>query len=299
MEIPVINRMTDSLHNPSFISRISSTLELGKLSNAHRLWKWGALFLALVYAFSSIINKFKLLMLYFHNKSKSLLAASEPLLAQFDDAFLTDDDENDDVYSISATSSDEDEDDKDEDIIEEFSRFDDDDFNVKGSFRSFSENPRKKGKFKLLRRRRSFVENFSLSDFSNGNGVVKLWDGLDLGLVEVHDAFSFLDLDNYENGKVIEGIPAASSSPRARRGRGRPSPSTCRPTTRSRRRPRPSPRRAAPVTSPAAAWCSWSRTRTRSAPSPPARCGCAATPWSRPSPARRRSRRSRPIRPTS
>ncbi|CAO2828544.1 unnamed protein product [Amaranthus hypochondriacus] len=213
MEIPVINRMTDSLHNPSFISRILSTLELGKLSNAHRLWKWGALFLALVYAFSSIINKFKLLMLYFHNKSKSLLAASEPLLSQFDDAFLTDDDENDDVCSISATSSDEDEDDEDEGIIEEFSRFDDDDFNVKGSFRSFSENPRKKGKFKLLRRRRSFVENFSLSDLVNGNGVVKLWDGLDLGLVEVHDAFSFLDLDNYENGKVIEGIPAASSSP--------------------------------------------------------------------------------------
>ena len=52
-------------------------------------------------------------------------------------------------------------------------------------------------------------------------------------------------------------------------------------------RARGAPRRA---TSPAAAWCCWSRTRTRCAPSPPGRCGCAATPWSRRPPARRRWR---------
>ena len=56
--------------------------------------------------------------------------------------------------------------------------------------------------------------------------------------------------------------------------------------------PEPEPTRGR-ATSPAAAWCSSSRTRTRCAPSPPARCGCAATPWSRPPPARRRSRSSK------
>ncbi|CAO2829998.1 unnamed protein product [Amaranthus hypochondriacus] len=196
MEFPVINRMTDSLTNPSLISRVFSTFELGKLSHAHRLWKWGALFLALLYTLSSLVNKIKLLMLFYHNKSKALLAKSEPFFSHFDDVFLTDDDENDAVCSVSGSSSDdEEEDDEDEIISQDFSRFFEDDFNVKGSFR-----------------------NFSLSDLVNGSSVVKLWDGLDLGILEVHDAFSFLDFNNYENSNCISssifcGIPAVSSSP--------------------------------------------------------------------------------------
>uniref|UniRef100_A0A803MTY0 Uncharacterized protein n=1 Tax=Chenopodium quinoa TaxID=63459 RepID=A0A803MTY0_CHEQI len=95
--------------------------------------------------------------------------------------------------------------------------FDDDDYNVKGSFGNFNESSRQKGKFKLLRRRRSFVDNFSLSDFVNGNGVVKLWDGLSLGVVDVDNAFSFLDYENDKNSEnrdlFFAGVPAVSSSP--------------------------------------------------------------------------------------
>ena len=103
-------------------------------------------------------------MLFYHNKSKALLAKSEPFLSHFDDVFLTDDDENDGVCSVSGSSSDdeeEEEEDEDESISEDVSRFFYDDFNVKGSFR-----------------------NFSLSDLVNGSSVVKLWDGLDLGIIE-------------------------------------------------------------------------------------------------------------------
>ncbi|KNA06941.1 hypothetical protein SOVF_176440 [Spinacia oleracea] len=206
MEIPVINFEAgiNSFRNPSLIYRVISNFELGKLSYSNRIWKWGALFLALVYGFSSLVNKIKLLVLYYHNKSKSLLAASEPLLSSLYDEFDSDTgsdyDENDDVCSSCDSSSDE-----DDDEIEEMCNvsFEDDDFNVKGSFDNFSESPMQKGKFKLMRRKRSFVDNFSLSDLVNGNGVVKLWDGLGLGVVDVDNAFSFLDFDNYENHDFI------------------------------------------------------------------------------------------------
>ncbi|XP_021723801.1 uncharacterized protein LOC110691192 [Chenopodium quinoa] len=224
MEFPVINFEAgiNSLHNPSLIYRIFSNFELGKLSYANRIWKWGALFLALVYAFSSLVNKIKIIILYYHNKSRSLLAASEPLLSHLYDEFDSDfsDDENDDVCSSCGSTSDEEDDViDDDDEIEDLwnASFDDDDYNVKGSFGNFNESSRQKGKFKLLRRRRSFVDNFSLSDFVNGNGVVKLWDGLSLGVVDVDNAFSFLDYENDKNSEnrdlFFAGVPAVSSSP--------------------------------------------------------------------------------------
>ncbi|KNA15000.1 hypothetical protein SOVF_102270 [Spinacia oleracea] len=218
MEIPVINFEAgiNSFHNPSLIYRVISNFELGKLTYySNRMWKWGALFLALVYAFSSIVNKIKLLVLYYHNKSKSLLAASEPLLSSLYDEFGSDTDsdydQNDEVCSSCDSSSDDDDDEDDEIEIE------DDDFNVKGSS-NFSEISRRKGKFKLMRRKRSFVDTFSLSDLVNGNGVVKLWDGLGLGVVDVDNAFSFLDSDHYQNqdfisSSIFGGIPAVSTSP--------------------------------------------------------------------------------------
>ncbi|KAL2905160.1 Fimbrial protein [Bienertia sinuspersici] len=200
MEIPVISfeARINSLNNPSLISRFFSIFELGKLSHSHRLWKWGALFLALIYAFTSIINKIKILIVYYHNKSKSILA-SEPLLSYLDDEFSSDDDDddydNDDNCSTPDSDSDssEEDGDADEDESEYRNQLVDEDYNVKGNFCDFSENTWQKRKFKLLRRRKSVIDNLLLSDFISGKGVVKLWDGLSLGVVDVNNAFSFLD----------------------------------------------------------------------------------------------------------
>lgn len=125
-------------------------------------------------------HRIKFLILHYHSKSKSLLAATEPLLPSFDDDFCSDDDENDDVCSSSASSSDGEQ--EDEDPIsssEDLTRFDED-FRVKGSFGNFSESTLRKRKFNI-RRRRSIGDDFSLSDLVNGNGVVKLWDSSFLG----------------------------------------------------------------------------------------------------------------------
>ena len=57
-----------------------------------------------------------------------------------------------------------------------------------------------------------------MSDLVDGSSIVKHCDGLDLGIIEVHVAFSFLDFNNYENGNcisssILSGIPGISSSP--------------------------------------------------------------------------------------
>lgn len=118
--------------------------------------------------------RIKFLILHYHNKSKSLLAATEPLLPNFDDDFCSDDDEKDDVCSSSASSSDGEQEDEDPiSSFEDLTRFDED-FGVKGSFGL------RKRKFNI-RRRRSIGDDFSLSDLVNGNGVVKLWDSSFLG----------------------------------------------------------------------------------------------------------------------
>jgi len=165
--------MTEFEPSHSLISRIFSLFEFGKLSVPHRFWKWGALFLALVYAFTSMAYRIKSLILHYHNKSKSLLAATEPLLPSFDDDFCSDDEESDDVCSSSDGEA------EDEEPIsssEDLNRFDED-FRVKGNF---GESTLRKRKFKI-RRRRSIGDDFSLSDLVNGNGVVKLWDSSFLG----------------------------------------------------------------------------------------------------------------------
>lgn len=109
--------------------------------------------------------RIKFLFLHYHHKSKSLLAATEPLLPNFDDDLCTDDDEENDNVSSSSLSSDGEEQEDDDPISssDDLTRFDED-FRVKGR------------KFKI-RRRRSIGDEFSLMDLVNGNGVVKLWDG--------------------------------------------------------------------------------------------------------------------------
>ncbi|KAK9750406.1 hypothetical protein RND81_02G194500 [Saponaria officinalis] len=186
--IPVIN--FEALNNPSLFSRIVSVFEFGKLSPAHRFWKWGAFLLAFVYAFNYVANKLKVLILHYHQKSKSFLANTQPLLSStFDDELYSSDDE-DDVVSASS----DDDDDSDEEIeesktrelnrfqsYEDFSKFEDD-FTVKGQNR----------KFKVPRRKKSLGDDFSLSDLVNGNGIVKLWDGFGLG---VESSFPFLEIN--------------------------------------------------------------------------------------------------------
>lgn len=174
MEIPVINRMTEleasinSLNNPSLISRLISTLELNS-SLPVQVCKWGALFLTLLYAFTSFAYRIKILVLHFHSKSKSLLSSvSGPLQSHLDDEFSTDDD------ACSSSDDDDEEEEVPTSSCEDLTRFDED-FRVKGSSGNFSENTWQKRKLGL-RRRRSIGDNFSLSELVNGNGVVKLWE---------------------------------------------------------------------------------------------------------------------------
>ncbi|KAJ6718776.1 hypothetical protein OIU79_006610 [Salix purpurea] len=87
MEIPVINRISDfetgitSLQNPSFLSQIFALSGVEKIHQAYSFWKWGALLLALVASFTTIINRFKILVIRFKNhpliSSPSLITNQE------------------------------------------------------------------------------------------------------------------------------------------------------------------------------------------------------------------------------
>ncbi|XP_074306560.1 uncharacterized protein LOC141641812 [Silene latifolia] len=185
--IPVIN--FEALNNPSFFSRIISIFELGKISQAHRLWKYGAFLVALVYAFNCVANKLMVLIRHYHDKSKSFLANSEPFLYCFDDELYSSDDE-DDVVSVSSDDEESSEEEKDQCEFNRLLSYEDlsmyeDDFTVKGQNR----------KMRVLRRRKSLGDDFSLSDLVYDNGVVKLWDGFGLG---VEKSFPFLELNKDE-----------------------------------------------------------------------------------------------------
>lgn len=167
MEIPVINRISDlefSLPNPSMFSSLFSLSGI----EAIRFWKWGALVLALVASFGTIVNGLKVLIVKFRRVSQ---IASEPLfkLVDDDDIYSSDDD---DTCSTSSSLEDEREDD---DGDESESEPMDEDFRVSGSGRGIMGSQGQSRKSKLRQR-------FSWTDLASGRSVVKLWDNLGLGL---------------------------------------------------------------------------------------------------------------------
>ncbi|XP_040999198.1 uncharacterized protein LOC121245000 [Juglans microcarpa x Juglans regia] len=167
MEIPVINRLS-SMQNPSLLSRVLSVSGF----EASSFWKLGALILAIVASFGTLVNGIKVFIVKIKRVNS---IASEPLLK-----FVVDDytDSEDETCSLSSSYLDDEEEDSDDDDDEpKLHRYQpmDDDFRVAGGsgryVESHGENPKPK-----LRR------GFSWADLTGGRSVVKLWDKLGSGL---------------------------------------------------------------------------------------------------------------------
>ncbi|XP_021614811.2 uncharacterized protein LOC110616672 [Manihot esculenta] len=226
MEIPVINRIGDfeagitSLQNPSFLSQIFALSGVEKIHLASSFWKWGALVLALLASFSTIINRIKILILRIQNH---FLISSQPSL-------ITDEDydygsETD--TSCSSLSEEDDNDDGEEEEEDEHTssssqrwRSIDEDFRVRGSDYYADDQLHNHN---LRRRRNSSLEDLfsSWSEFTNGSNVVKLWDNLGLGFGlnldhESRNCISVYDMNKSLNVFSIFGeksdIPAVSMS---------------------------------------------------------------------------------------
>lgn len=187
MQVPLIDRLNDfqaglnSLQNPSFPSQISSTSFNGlqSVSIAFSFCKWGAVILALVATFGSIINKLTIFIFHLRKKASSL-----PSIA-FDDDFSSDeddDDDDDDIVSLSSSSDFED----DEPSVSSSSSFNDF-FRISGSGEFQTQNG-------VHQRQRSIGDIFSLFELANSENVVKLWDSIGFGLG--------LDFDEYEDGVI-------------------------------------------------------------------------------------------------
>ncbi|CAI9096183.1 OLC1v1032268C1 [Oldenlandia corymbosa var. corymbosa] len=215
LEIPQISMITDfeagvnCIQNPSLISRFFS---LSSVTIVCSFWQWGAIILAILATFSSILKRIKVIHI------RRLKSSSESLLHHLDiDLDLTDDD-SDDSSGVSS--------DNDDDEPTSTASFSDecDDFVVKGSsfiYNSLVQN----GNLRLrCNRRGEFGEGFGWPDFSSGKNVVKLWDslGLSIGFDSFDDSsdsesvVSLWDLDQEKKINDIFGcsthLPAVSAA---------------------------------------------------------------------------------------
>ncbi|XP_020207792.1 uncharacterized protein LOC109792773 [Cajanus cajan] len=209
MQVPLIDRINDlqvglnSLQNPSFPSQI--TTSLASVSIAYNFCKWGAVILALVATFGSIINRVTILIIRLRSKAPSL-----PSLVDDDDVFTSDDDDDDyqnDDDDLTYSSS------EPEDEPSASSSFIclDNYFRVRGTANNNNNSSSLDDEFRnqngMHKRRRSIGDIFSLAELANSKSVVKLWDSIGFGLG--------LDFDDYEDG-VVSGShappPAASST---------------------------------------------------------------------------------------
>ncbi|KAK7310056.1 hypothetical protein RJT34_07270 [Clitoria ternatea] len=201
MQVPLIDRINDlqvglnSLQNPSFPSQITTTFSgIQSVSIAYNFCKWGAVILALVATFGSIINRVTIFIIRFRSKAPSL-----PPLYDTDVYSSSDDDDdyqNDDDDLTYSSSEFEDE----PSASSSFTRLDQF-FRVRGAGHNYYNNDNynsiddefqtQDGKHK---RRPSIGDIFSLSEIANSKGVVKLWDSIGFGLG--------LDFDDYEDGVV-------------------------------------------------------------------------------------------------
>ncbi|CAJ2648426.1 hypothetical protein L195_g037582 [Trifolium pratense] len=193
MQVPLIDRLTDfqagfnSLQNPSFPSQITTNSFNGiqTFSIAFNFCKWGAVILALVATFSSIIKKVTIFIIHLRKKASSLPSIS------FDDGddFTSDDEDtdNDDIVSLSSSSECEDE----SPSVSNSTSFNDF-FRITGS--SYDVNDVFQTQNDGHKRQRSIGDIFSLLELANSENVVKLWDSIGFGLG--------LDFDDYEDGVI-------------------------------------------------------------------------------------------------
>ncbi|KAK3442747.1 hypothetical protein EUGRSUZ_B03012 [Eucalyptus grandis] len=204
MEMPVLNRIGDfeagisSLQDPSFLSQFLS-FSVRTISQAYSFWKWGALILALVASFGTLINRIRFLIIKYQNNLVSVSPSqSQPFLR----SCLDEEDE------IELTRS----------PLEDPSR-DHEVFVVKGSA-----CPQREGVSSNLRRRRSFFCDH-LSGFCDRTNIVQLWNlGLEIGVdpegespASFGDAISITDLNTGQRlssfSSGTSGIPALSAAP--------------------------------------------------------------------------------------
>ncbi|OIT06265.1 PREDICTED: uncharacterized protein LOC109209850 [Nicotiana attenuata] len=161
------------LQNPSLISQFFSLSAIEKVPQVYSFCKWGALVLAIVASFSSLIRKSKLLFFYV----RKIKPSTEPLLQYLSENInFSDDDDDDECSSVSSN---------DEELTQV-----DEDFSVAGSSFYFKEQGQQSNL--RLGRRRSSYEWFPLTEFSAGKSVVKFWDSLTLGL-DFNDSFNISD----------------------------------------------------------------------------------------------------------
>lgn len=202
MEIPVTARL-NILQNPSLIFRVFSNPGIEKVSHVYTFWKWGALILALIAAFGSVVRRIRLVVLRLRKAGNS--GISEPLLSQLD---FSDDD--DDTCSSSSSVDEEEEYQTTTSFEERTDTTVDEDFNVAGSCYNGEEQWQNRNL--KLRRRRSSGDRFSWSDFANGKSVVKLWDGVGLGLDLENSSGSFVSIWDLNRCQTA-ARSAASPSP--------------------------------------------------------------------------------------
>lgn len=219
-----MNRLSDfeagisSLQDPSFLSQFLS-FSVRTIAQAYGLWKWGALILALVASFGTIINRIRFLVIKYQND----LVSASPAQSQSFLRSCVDRSEEDDACSSSSCSASSSETEEDEielmsSPLEDPSRKHEV-FVVKGSA-----NAQREDMSSNLRRRRSFLCDHS-SGFCDPTNVVKLWNlGLEIGLdsegespTSFGDAISITDLTT---GQILSsfssgtsGIPAISAAP--------------------------------------------------------------------------------------
>ncbi|GAV66298.1 hypothetical protein CFOL_v3_09808 [Cephalotus follicularis] len=214
MEVPVINRISNfegginPLQNPSFMALPS----IAKIYQTYNFWTWGALILALLASFTTIIKKIKIHIIKLKSNHNSL--SYQPLINNLD----YDTDSEDETSCSSSDEEDEDgEDDEDEDDVSGRSSRKwwsvDEDFRVRGTGHDVDDQRWQSRNLppNVRRRRGSFTD---LLSYANGNSVVKLWDNLGLALHS--NCINYDNLKNEEQKAVpIFGgkceIPAAFS----------------------------------------------------------------------------------------
>lgn len=184
MQVPVIHHRLNNLFNFLQKQNLTFLSQAQPASIALSLCKWGALFLALLATFRTV------LVIRFRQNASSL--ASIPLLID-DDDFSDDDDDG--SCSTSSSSSEFEYDDEDE---EEEENRTGDYFRVRGS---------DNGDGGFLRCR-SIGDIFSLSEIANSKSVVKLWDTIGHGL-----GFGFDHSCSSEGGVVSVYGEEQSASP--------------------------------------------------------------------------------------
>ncbi|KAG7944056.1 hypothetical protein I3843_15G078800 [Carya illinoinensis] len=206
MEIPVISYLNEfelSIPNSSLLSQVLSVSGF----EASSIWKVGALILAIVASFSTIVNGIKVFILKIKRDNS---IASEPLLK-----FVDDYDTDSEGETCSSFSDDGEEDGDDEEPESHRSQPVDEDFRVAGGSDHYVESYEENRKSKFRRR-------FSWADFAGGSSVVKLWDNLGLGLdfndddddsaeslISVYDTNKESRISSVFGGKPV----AASTSP--------------------------------------------------------------------------------------